>query len=214
MTDWYQTKTARKVGFTARPVVGGVFAQMLYRKAFWQKWAGRDKTMASGWAPMPKAPKIVTVIPAADKQAAKWTYTTANPGSDWMKENFDTTNWREGWGGFGTKDTPGAIVGTDWRTGDLWLRREVELSAADLPNLQFWLHHDDDAEVYLNGVEGFRSSGFTTTYEAFPISTAAQAALKPGKNLIAIHCHQFAGGQYLDLGFVRTQTDDSRQAQK
>jgi len=30
MTDWYQTKDARKVGFTARPVVGGVFAQMLY----------------------------------------------------------------------------------------------------------------------------------------------------------------------------------------
>ena len=42
MTDWYQTKTARKVGFTARPVVGGVFAQMLYDKAVWRKWARLD----------------------------------------------------------------------------------------------------------------------------------------------------------------------------
>ena len=55
MTDWYQTKTARKVGFTARPVVGGVFMQMLYNQAVWHKWAGRDKTKAANWAPMPTA---------------------------------------------------------------------------------------------------------------------------------------------------------------
>ena len=37
MTDWYFTNDARKRGFTARPVVGGVFLQMLYDKAIWQK---------------------------------------------------------------------------------------------------------------------------------------------------------------------------------
>ncbi|XAE57468.1 DUF4965 domain-containing protein [Termitidicoccus mucosus] len=53
MTDWYRTADAEKVAFTARPVVGGVFLQMLYDKAVWQKYAGRDKTQAAGWAPMP-----------------------------------------------------------------------------------------------------------------------------------------------------------------
>jgi hypothetical protein len=53
LTDWYETKNCRKVGFTARPVIGGVFIQMLYQKDLWQKYAARDATKASGWAPMP-----------------------------------------------------------------------------------------------------------------------------------------------------------------
>ena len=53
LTDWYQTKGPRKRGFTARPVIGGVFLQMLYQKETWKKYAGRDQTKAGGWAPMP-----------------------------------------------------------------------------------------------------------------------------------------------------------------
>ena len=55
MTDWYETKDARKVGFDARPVVGGVFAEMLYNHPVWSKWAGRDRTKAANWAPIPKS---------------------------------------------------------------------------------------------------------------------------------------------------------------
>ena len=39
MTDWYFTSDAAKRGFTARPVVGGVFLQMLYDRKLWRKWA-------------------------------------------------------------------------------------------------------------------------------------------------------------------------------
>jgi len=41
MTDWYWTTDARRQGFQARSVVGGVFIKMLYDKDLWKKWAGR-----------------------------------------------------------------------------------------------------------------------------------------------------------------------------
>ena len=205
MTDWYQTKTARKVGFTARPVVGGVFMQMLYNKPVWQKYAGRDQVKAANWAPIPKLPKVTVVVPAADKLAAKWHYTTSRPAADWVKPSFDVSRWPEGWSGFGVRDTPGAIAGTVWNTSDIWLRRDVDIAPDKLKNIELWFHHDDDAEVYINGVLALDAGGFVGRYDFFPLTEQGRAALKPGKNTVAVHCHQTGGGQYVDLGFVDVQ---------
>ncbi len=211
MTDWYQTKTARKVGFTARPVVGGVFAQLLYEPAVWKKWAARDVTKAAHWAPMPTPPKITVVVPAADQSPATWRYTTTKPAGDWMKPGFDDSSWQQGRSGFGTAMTPGSIVNTVWDTPDLWLRREIEIPASQTHGLQAWLHHDEDAEIYINGVAALRVTGYTSSYDAFPLTAAGLAALKPGKNRIAIHCHQTGGGQYVDFGLVQvTETQPAR----
>ncbi len=207
MTDWYQSKTARKVGFTARPVVGGVFLQMLYNPAVWQKYARSDKTKAANWAPIPKAPRITVVVPAADRQPAIWDYTTSAPADDWMGQLFDDSSWKRGQSGFGTKGTPGAIIGTTWQTDDIWLRREVDLPAGNCANIGAWLHHDEDAEVYINGVLALKAGGFAGNYDVFPLTPAGEAALKPGKNLIAIHCHQTNGGQYVDVGLVNIQSN-------
>jgi hypothetical protein len=211
LTDWYQTKTARKVGFTARPVVGGVFLQMLYQPAVWQKYAGRDKTRAANWAPMPIAPKVTVIVPAADRQPAIWDYTTTEPAHDWMNQLFNASSWKRGQSGFGTKGTPGAIIGTTWQTDDIWLRREVDFPAGNNGNVSAWLHHDEDAEVYINGVLALKAGGFTGNYDVFPLTPAGEAALKPGKNLIAIHCHQTNGGQYIDVGLVSVQPADRPQ---
>jgi hypothetical protein len=85
------------------------------------------------------------------------------------------------------------------------MRREVELPAEVLANQQLWLHHDEDAEVYINGVLALKTSGWVGSYDVFPLTEAGRAALKPGKNTIAIHCRQTGGGQYVDLGFVTVQ---------
>lgn len=204
LTDWYETKSGRKVGFTARPVIGGVFLQMLYQKDVWKKYASRDHTNASGWAPMPKPPVTKVIVPGSDEAAVEWNYTTEKPSKGWEAPRFNATSWKQGKGGFGTPGTPGAKIGTVWNSGDIWLRREIELPAsADLAHLHLWMHHDDDVEVWLNGVPAISTAGFTGDYEAFPISKEASATLRPGSKVsVAIHCHQDHGGQYIDLGFA------------
>jgi hypothetical protein len=206
MTDWFETKTARKVGFTARPVVGGVFAQMLYDGATWKKYASRDKTKAAKWAAMPEFKPATLFIPTArENDNLIWSYTTEKPDENWMKPDFDASSWKKGPAGFGTPNTPSAVVRTEWNTSDIWLRREVTMDAKQLRDLLLVAHHDEDFQLYVNGVLAARRNGYSTDYEEMPLNNAGIQALKPGANVIAIHCHQTGGGQYIDAGFARAQ---------
>jgi hypothetical protein len=202
LTDWYQTKSGRKVGFTARPVIGGVFVQALYDKPLWAKFAQRDRTRAANWAPIPKPPKIVQVVPSAREEAATWRYTTQRPAEGWFKPEFDASSWKEGQAGFGEPSTPGTTVRTRWTSSDIWIRREFTLPEGKFDQLELNLHHDEDARVYINGVLAVSAGGYSTDYEPVAISPAAKATLKPGRNIIAISCHQTGGGQYIDAGLV------------
>jgi beta-galactosidase len=64
------------------------------------------------------------------------------------------------------------------------------------------LHHDDDAEVYINGVLAVKVTGYTTDYDLVTLPQEAAAVLRPGTNLLAVHCHQNSGGQFIDVGIV------------
>jgi hypothetical protein len=139
-------------------------------------------------------------VPTAETSPVPWRYTTEKPAADWFKSDFEADGWKEGPAGFGTKGTPGAVVRTVWKTDEISLRREIELPDQKLVNPCLFMHHDEDAEVYINGVFTAQAPDFTTEYGAVEIQPAARAALKPGKNIFAVHCHQTAGGQYIDVG--------------
>ncbi len=148
------------------------------------------------------APTYRAVVPTAEAAPQPWRYTTTKPAAGWEKLAADAAAWQQGEGGFGTKGTPGAVVRTEWATADIYARREFELKNVPPGEVFLRVHHDDDAEVYLNGVLAARLPGYVGDYTLVAVSSAARKGLKAGANVIAVHCHQTKGGQYIDAGLV------------
>jgi hypothetical protein len=154
--------------------------------------------------PPPPMPEFKPLVADSREQGQTWSYTTEKPAEGWEKPGFDASAWKSGPGGFGTRQTPGATVRTEWNTPDIWVRREFELpqGAATAKDPQLVVHHDEDAEVFINGVPAAKLEGYTSEYVEVPLSPEARAALKAGKNTVAAHVKQTSGGQYIDVGIV------------
>lgn len=136
-----------------------------------------------------------------------WQYTTESPRADWMQPDYSTEGWKRGPGGFGTPGTPGAVVRTPWRESDIWLRTTVRLDRVP-SRVALDLHHDEDVEVYLNGKLVYSAKGFLTKYQRVALGNEALEALHTGDNLLAVHCRQTGGGQYIDVGLVEGSVAD------
>ncbi len=152
-------------------------------------------------------PTLVDLLPTSEKAAQTWRYTTAAPPSDWTGKAYNDTGWAQGPGGFGASVAPGNPLGTPWSTSDIWIRRTFtlpNLTPEALKQIALRDCHDEDIEVYVNGVLAYRADGYVSDYETKPLSAAGRAALVPGgENVIAVHCHQTTGGQFVDAGLVR-----------
>jgi hypothetical protein len=97
------------------------------------------------------------------------------------------------------------VVRTEWNTPDIWLRREFVIPDGKWSDLQFRIHHDEDADVYVDGLLATQVTGYVTDYEPVAMKPKAKGLLKPGKHLLAVHCKQTTGGQYIDVGIVDVQ---------
>jgi beta-galactosidase/beta-glucuronidase len=155
------------------------------------------------YLPAPPPPIVRTLSPAAQEKAVEWRYTTNAPVEGWFKPEFDDSTWAKGPAGFGEPSTPNTVVRTQWKTKEIWLRREFEVPADFKPNtLNLQIHHDEDSEVYLNGKQIATFKRWTSAYETTPLEKQAAEALKTGKNTLAVHCKQNTGGQYIDVGIL------------
>lgn len=151
------------------------------------------------FVPLPPDPNP-QFVPTSQGEPQPYLYTTDKPADDWASAGFNTSAWKSGLGVLGHDASD---VHTQWTTPDIWARREVTIPTKVPAKLNILLMHDEDAEVYINGVLAASATGYTGDYASLPMSEAARAALKPGaKNVIAVHCHQTTGGQSIDVGIA------------
>jgi hypothetical protein len=141
------------------------------------------------------------VLFTADLEPWNGRYTEEKPADGWEKSSFDDAAWKEGKGAFGSR---GAAITTRWRSKDIWVRREFtlneDLSKSDLI-LKF--SHDDMLELYINGILVVKTGNVAKTNVLLPLTEEFKKALVKGKNIIAVHCNNEAGGSYLDFGIFK-----------
>lgn len=150
------------------------------------------------------APPITALVPTArdgEGEGVEWRYTTNAPAENWFASDFDAAPWQSGRSGFGDQ-VPNGQPHTPWHSADIWLRHEFEVKA--IPSaLSLVVHHDEDVEIYLNGVQIFAEQGHLADYKAVPLDAKALQLLRVGRNVLAVQCHQTAGGQYIDVGLEK-----------
>ena len=158
---------------------------------------------------------VVTWNSVSQAQAIvdSWRYVLESPVEGWQASGFDDSTWTEGFGGFGTRSTPGARVGTEWKTNDIWLRKSFELKTVPAKPALL-VHHDQDTQIFINGREVAKLERWSTEYTVVPLTTDAVTALKTGVNAMAVHCHQNTGGQFIDVHVVDADNVPKLPAQK
>ena len=73
--------------------------------------------------------------------------------------------------------------------------------AAALKKPALLVHHDEDAEIYLNGQRVMALTGYRTDYAHFRWQMSTGRSLSRA-NLLAVFCKQEVGGQFIDVHLI------------
>src|SRR5690349_4337365 len=130
-----------------------------------------------------------TVIPTSEEKTYDTKYTETEPAGEWMKASFNDQSWKSGKAPFGNNEKR---VKTQWKSNNLWVRRTFDLASADFNKLYLKLRHDDNIKVYINGEKIYDVTGWTGKFIYIPITN--NKILKKGRNVMAIHIENTAGG--------------------
>lgn len=147
---------------------------------------------------------LESIVPMADEVRWKAQYTRKNPGAGWEKPDFNASGWKEGEAAFGSPDL--SFVSTRWseENSDLYVRRSFDLTEEDLKNDLYLVYsHDDVFELFINGTSVVKTGETWREGIKLHLTDDMKKLLKPGKNVIASHCHNTTGGAYTDFGLYK-----------
>lgn len=160
----------------------------------------RPYSLSTGFTHDPPNADLHSLVATGKEGGAQWRYSTDQPDQNWFAPKFNDTAWKSGASGFGTADE-GVTPRTVWNTTDIWMRKTVT-SNAWYRSLVVTAYHDQDLDIYLNGVLAAHVDGWTHSYDNVPIDPKA-SLLHPGTNLIAVHVHHGGDGRHFaDVGLA------------
>jgi len=107
-----------------------------------------------------KIPEPRVLVPSSQDKAQNVALHDRQAGQGLVQTGVQRCGLERRTGRLRHKGTPGAVVRTEWKTDDIWIRREFEISDDNLGEVLLTMHHDEDAEVYINGVLAAKVDGY------------------------------------------------------
>ena len=147
-----------------------------------------------------------SILAAGDELNYEAAYTEQQPSAGWEKASFNDSKWRKGKAPFGDN---ASVDKTIWTTKDIWVRRVFTINRQSSRKLYLKLQHDDNVDIFLNGELVYSVKGWTGKYIYVPIPESIAQKLNAGKNLLAVHVENTAGGAKLDAGIVEEPAPDN-----
>ena len=147
---------------------------------------------------------LESIVPMATEEPWAGLYTRTTPSDGWEKPDFDAKGWKEGKAAWGSDGLP--AVNTRWSAtnSDLFVRRTVDIKPADVQeDLYLVYSHDDVFEIFINGTKVATTGETWREGVKLHLDGELKGLLKPGKNVIAAHCHNTTGGAYTDFGVFK-----------
>jgi serine/threonine protein kinase/tetratricopeptide (TPR) repeat protein len=166
-----------------------------------------DPLTADSLACILAKPALLPLIPEEQRAAASWHYSYNSPPPDWTGVDF-----RDDWVSAPALSSASTYAPRSHRVAprlkDVWLRREFELAEVPKGKLAFLVNRDEDAEVFLNGIQAAAAADWTDAEVLLPCSERGSAALRQGRNMLAIHCQDADGDTRIGVEMYVLQDPD------